>query len=358
MGEGSSWRERAAASRRLLGERAAGLADALDAQLGAQLEAPRWERVAEARVLVTGAGLAEGPARYMAGVMAQALGARARFVPLSALLGAPPPADMLIICSQGLSPNARLAMARVGEYPRALLITAAQDAQTCDEERAALAAWERAGGHVVRMALEPERGLLIRVIGPTVTCLVALQLIAAWGGPRWPLDAIPAAVRAARAAAQATAVAPEALLHGRLALVAAGEYGELCHGLRWKLLEGLWREVPPVFDVLQFAHGPLQGLFYHGLTLLALERAGDAALLERLERVLAPGRHQLVRLPAALPAPLSIFEHSAMLDWLVCEALSHTTRDLTRWPAQGQDGPLYGLSSCPRCDASPCRCAA
>jgi fructoselysine-6-P-deglycase FrlB-like protein len=364
-----SWHERALLSHALLRERSSSLAAALAAQLGAPPAAPDWSELEGERIVITGAGLAEGPARYMVGLMAQVLGARVRFVPLSAL-GAPgaPSADALIICSQGLSPNARIAMARVADFKRALLITAAQDASSCPDERLALTAWERAGGQVIRIALEPERGLLLRVIGPAVTCLVAAQLVSAWAeqvGERaasdWPLARLPQAVREAYQRAAELQIAPEALLHGRLALVATGDYVELCHGLRWKLLEGLWREVAPVFDALQFAHGPLQSMFYDEVLVLALAREGDAhdgALLDRLERVLVAPRHRVVRLSARLPAPLSIFEHGAALDALICHAVARTTRDLGAWPGLGLDGPLYGLAGCPACGQAPCACAA
>jgi hypothetical protein len=346
----------------LLRQRCAEVPDALVRQLDGPVEPPYWT---PSRVVVTGAGLAEGPARLLARLLVQQLAVAARFVPLSAFVAQQAPAaDQLIICSQRLSPNARLAMARVHDYADALLLTSQPDEASDAEEQRALIGWRMAGGQVAALALEPERGMLLRVVGPAVSSLAAIQLVAQWAKQAgqtldWPLSAIPDAARGGFAAGQRVTeqIAPQALLYGPLALITTGEYGELCHGLRWKLLEGLWRDVPPVFDALQFAHGPLQSLYHRAATLLALTQPGDDALMERLSQTLPP-HHQLIALPSALPSPLSLFAHSAALDALLCHALSQTLRDLSRWPGQGQDGPLYGLAACPRCDATPCRCAA
>lgn len=345
----------------LLRQRCAEVPDALARQLDGPVAQPHWT---PSRVVVTGAGLAEGPARLLAGLLAQQLGVAARFVPLSAFVAQQAPAaDQLIICSQRLSPNARLAMARITDYADALLLTSQPDEASDAEERRALIGWRMAGGQVVALPLEAERGMLLRVVGPAVSSLAALQLVAQWAEQAglaldWPLSALPDAAREGYAAGQRAAalIAPQALLYGPLALIAAGEHGELCHGLRWKLLEGLWREVPPVFDVLQFAHGPLQSMYHREATLLALTQPGDAPLMARLAQTLPP-HHKLIELPSALPSPLSLFAHSAALDALLCHALSQTPRDLSRWPGQGQDGALYGLAPCPRCDATPCGCS-
>src|SRR5690349_3132565 len=61
--------------------------------------------------ITSGVGSSEAHARYLAYLLAAEMGLPARFVPLSALSLAPPPTaahDVLIVFSQGLSPNARL----------------------------------------------------------------------------------------------------------------------------------------------------------------------------------------------------------------------------------------------------------
>ena len=82
------------------------------------------------------------------------------------------------------------------------------------------------------------------------------------------------------------------------------------------------------------------------MTLIALCGASDgtAPLLDRLERVLHPARHRLIRLSATTPGAMAVFEHGAGLDRLMISALEARPRDLNCWPAKGVDEPLYGLS--------------
>ena len=132
-------------------------------------------------------------------------------------------------------------------------------------------------------------------------------------------------------------------VEGREAAAAAIEGDPAAEGTqRADLLAGL-RE-PAQWDVLGFAHGPLQQAYRQPALLLGLRRPAEAVatLWPRLRRVLA-GQHMLLELPATLPAPLSLLEHQVQIGALVLEALRVVDWDLLRWPGQEQDLLLYGL---------------
>jgi hypothetical protein len=128
-----------------------------------------------------------------------------------------------------------------------------------------------------------------------------------------------------------------------IALVSVGMQPEWVQAHRWKLLETLLRGDPPVWEALQFAHGPLQSCYEQRLQLLVFEAGGASPLVGCLARTLHPGRHRLLRLSSTLPAPLAFFEHAATLDALLLTAVADTGRDLFEWPARDGDGPLYDL---------------
>ena len=131
-----------------------------------------------------------------------------------------------------------------------------------------------------------------------------------------------------------------------LAFLTSGEYGELTANLRYKVLEGLLAPLPPVWDLLHFAHGPFQQSFERRAVFVALTRrdaAREAELLACLAKMLVPERHTLVRLPAQLPGPLAIFEHEALLNHLMVAGIKARGIDQVRWPGRGLDGPLYNL---------------
>lgn len=331
----------------LLAARCAGVAEVLEAALAVPLpalllEGPLW---------FTGIGVAEGPARLCAEVGA-GLGLVSRFVPLSCFHGpsgetSPERAGTLVLFSQGLSPNARLALR--AKVARRVLITAVPPPKASDAPESAaaqVAQVERGGALVLRHGPLVEDQILLRVQGPAAASLLGLRLLvavarAAGRAPSWEglLPQVPAAVLAAAGVEEAAQA-----LHGPLAFVTSGGYGELCHGLRWKLLEGLWREEPPCWDVLQVAHGPLQSFYGGSMTLLGLRRPEEPeALYQRLRQVLVPARHALLLLPARLPAPLCFFEHDAQCNALLLRALQERPRDLRAWPARGRDQALYDL---------------
>jgi hypothetical protein len=301
---------------------------------------------------ITGAGGSEGPARILMALLAGSV--RARFVPLSAFAAGSParPGEGLVVMSQGLCPNARLALATQPSFARAVLVTslAADAAAPETDPRHAVHRFVDAGGVHLRHGpgLEPE--LLVRTVGPAVAALTAMRLadrIAPGAHDLGALAAIPAAVeRAADAGRRAADALPAALPEG-IALVTAGALQDLAHGLRWKLLETLGMGDPPVWDVLQLAHGPFQQFYERTLLCCTLESpsAHDRALFDRLQGMLVPGRHAVVRLAATLAPPLGWFEHDAQLNQLVLAILRRRPRNLRDWPGKGKDALLYGLGT-------------
>jgi len=320
----------------LLASRCAALPEALRGALACDVPEP------VGRVVATGVGLSEGPARFLVAI-ANERGCPALYLPLSEL-AAPRlrvEGDTLFVFSQGLSPNARFALAHLGAFRKSVLVTSvAPDASAPPNSPAWTAACARArGAELVVLPPREEPELLVRVLGPAIATLAAALAFRLPG-----LEAVPDAYARALAAPPATIVRGGAVQP--IALVASGRYAEGCHGLRCKLLEGLLVPEPPIWDLLQIPHGPLQSFYERVQTLLVLERAEphERPLLDRLAALLVPERHALVRLPSTLPGMLAWFEHDALLNALVVAAVRELGRDLTRWPAQGRDGALYDLA--------------
>lgn len=297
--------------------------------------------------MVTGLGASEGPARVLVAVLAE-LGLAAVFSPASAFLTPnPPPGDVLVIVSQQLSPNARIPLRCRARYAEVVLITALDPAR--DERARELAA---DGVRFVRHGPEREERLLLRVLGPAAASVVAVRaalaaVAAAGAPPAWAaaLADVPRAVEAALARGEQKGGA--ALFDDWAALVCGGGCTEVLQLARVKLVEGLGLVDPPVWDACGVVHGPFQAFFERPLTLLYFHRRGDPGgvfLRERLAASVVPERHRMWVHEGTLPGPLILFEHDAAVLGLVLAELTARPRNLIRWPGQGADKPVYGVS--------------
>ncbi len=348
MGSGRGGAVTAPSAEEILRARAAELTTCLRAIAA---EVTPAERTRESFV-VTGIGASEGPARAMAALLRATWSVRATFVPLSTFATGEPRAhgDVLVVFSQSLSPNACLALSRAPEFARAILFTSTTEAPHEGARRALDRFRER--GHVVKLperegaaadAIAREHGTLVRTLGPCAAMLAGALHVGA--ATRDDVPALLAAIETAPARAHAATInVRDTELEGRVAFVTAGGYGELCTGICALWLEALYVPRPPMWDVLEIAHGPFQALYDSPILLVALEREdAEAELFDRLGQMLVPERHTLVRLSSALSPPLASLDHFAQAHELVCRALRARPRDLHAWPGSGRDGPLYDV---------------
>jgi hypothetical protein len=315
-----------------LAERVGAVAAEVERAMAVPLVLPH-EVLACRRWITTGVGASEGPARLLASRL-RAGGRVADFAPVSSFADGAPPADACVVVSQGLSPNARLPLARIGSYARTVLVTTVD----ADDLRAR-------GVIVVQHGPAAEGDLLLRVVGPAAANATVLRIAAAVGAGDDGGDVGEALATAGARAKRALGDADAAALFDLAGLVAAGADAELAEGLRHKLLEGLGISEPPVWDVCSIVHGPLQSFYERDATLVLLERDGRRTdLTDRLTRVLLP-RHRVVRLRSALPGALALLDWDLQLDHLVLAALRARPRDLVDWPGKGRDAPLYDLGT-------------
>ena len=298
----------------------------------------------DTRWISTGAGSSEGPARLLATLL-RAEGLVADFTPISSFIEAAPPADVCVVVSQRLSPNALVPLARAGAYRHVLLVT------TLDEGDLARAAPRAGDVRLLKHGPRDEDGLLLRLIGPAAASATILRLVREVANRLAPEshapDVAPALESARDRASKAMLGIDPRALFDVAGLVAVGTDVALCEGLRHKLLEGLGRAHPPIWDLCALVHGPLQSFYERTATLVLFERetAGSrtSELPSLLARVLHPDRHNLVRLRSALPGPHALLDFDLQLDHLVLEALRAQPRDLVEWPGKGRDAPLYDL---------------
>jgi hypothetical protein len=278
----------------------------------------------------TGIGASEAPARILAEALV-ARGVPSRFVPLSAFALTPPSGDSLVVFSQGLSPNAHLPLAAAERFARRYVVTSVDPS-----DGAALEPFVAAGFTPLVAPPREERGLLVRLVGPVVAALLALR----WGGEKITGAEAADAYRRGRAR-------PGVVLEPS-ALVLAGVSPEHAHLYRWRLLETLLAGDPCMWDVLQIAHGPLQAFHDEACALLAFEHGSGAALVDRLEAILVPGRHVLHRLRAEAPcAACALFELVGVLDSCLVTTLRARPRELRLARFAGLDAPLYSLRRAP-----------
>ena len=366
------------AGQRLLAERLAATPALVRATLAGPAPLLPWHPGRVRRVVATGVGASAAHARLLVALLEEA-GLAARFAPLTSFTAPPPEdasADAIVVFSQGLSPNARLALARPERWAAVLVVTAvpatpAQRGEPGDaaappsgelgERQAALDAVVARGGGVYRVPAAEEYGTLLRVSGPLVGAAAAIVLartiVRGAGGTTAGLLAVDGAsaddARAAIDAAITGAEREHAALDARAlgagcGVLASGTYGEVLGNVQATVQEGLLVPAPPVWDLLGFAHGPFQEVVMRDATLLALTRAGapgEAALLDRLETMLVPGRHRLARLNATLPGALALLEHQALVAALVLRAIEERNIDQVEFPGRGADRVLYDVTS-------------
>lgn len=306
-------------------------------------------------MLVCGVGLSEGPARVLAELASRRVGLAARYVPLSRFaIGAPEVESCtLVVFSQGVCPNALLALRAAARAEQALVVTGLEEDELvarCPQLGPALE-----GGRLAVLTISPERedGLLLRVQTPAVAHLTAFRLADALaervGAPRFGLGLreVPEAVAALRdQRLKDSPLDPAHWLAHPIALVSVGETTELLQGLSWKLMEGLWRPLPPVFEALQYAHGPFQAYYGKPLHLIALFAGASPALraiATQLFEVARGAGHSVEAVWAVHADERAYFEFDAYLNRRLIDALHTVDRDLSRWPGHGLDGPLYGF---------------
>jgi creatinine amidohydrolase len=317
--------------------------------------------------VASGAGSSLEHARLLCALLAAAGAPAARLAPPSALLAPPGPGareTLLVVFSQGLSPNGRALLAHARAWRRVLLVTGVAPEAEDAERAAALAQLAEAGGRVLRLPAPREAGLLLRVIGPLLGAWAAIEMAGclarahARDAPApLPAERVCAALDAAAERGRALrARLPRDPLAGELAILAGAAVAPGASALARKLLEGLLVPLPAVWDLVDFAHGGFQQLFARRATLLAPlapEARSDAALLARAEAMLDPARHRVLRLEARLPAPFALLEHEVTLNELLADAIEARGIDPARWPGRDRDAPLYALSSPPEADPAP-----
>lgn len=310
------------------------------------------------RFVITGTGSSEAHARYLAMLLNLYTDRAATYVPLSGFTTADSQAfsgKTLVVFSQGVSPNAQIAINRRSDFAHTVLFSATSPAAARaagKQDRAALLErLQSEGGDWVEFPLAEEYTTLIRMVGPMAGYLAALQFVAQLDSCRFPapkaeqilplLQALPPAELR-----EAMLRLPSAFSQG-FNLVTAAPISDFAQNLACKFMEGLYWPCPPISDFLQFAHGPFQQMNAHPKPVIILQgnEAMETEMVQRSVRMLQDvglGAY-VVRVEA--PPLFSIFGFEAALNQLIFPVMRRLRVNQIQWPGKGRDDLLYGF--CP-----------
>ena len=313
---------------------------------------------ASRRFIITGTGSSEAHARYLTMLLNLHTDRAAAYLSLSGFTLAEPASfagATLVVFSQGLSPNAQIALRRRGEFAHRILFTSTTPATARNAGKPDRAALLQeildTGGELIEFPLAEEYTTLIRFVGPMAGYLAALQFAAALDGSRLHcptaaqilplLDTLPPANLMA-----AMKRTPHTFQAG-FNLVTAAPISDYAQNLACKFMEGVYWPCPPISDFLQFAHGPFQEMNAHPKPVIILQggSAIESEMVDRSVRMLHEvGLEAFVIRVTGSPLH-AIFGFEAALNALVFEVMIHLGVDQINWPGKGRDDLLYGF--CP-----------
>lgn len=314
--------------------------------------------LASERFIVTGTGSSEAHARYLATLLNLHTDRAAAYLPLSGFVDSPPAnfaGKTLIVFSQGVSPNAQIALQRRADFAHAILFSATtpQAAEQAGKpDRAQLLRdLQSDGGELVEFPLAEEYTTLIRFVGPMAGYLSALQFAGQFRESRVPLPDVQSLAPLLQAKApqelrDAMCNLPSAFTAG-FNLITAAPISDYSQNLACKFMEGLFWACPGISDFLQFAHGPFQQMTAHPKPAIVLQGdgRGELEMVQRSVAMLRGVGASAYVLKVDAPPLLSIFGFEAALNDAVFTTMRHLRVDQVNWPGKGRDDLLYGF--CP-----------
>lgn len=314
--------------------------------------------LASNRFIVTGTGSSEAHARYLTMLLNLHTDRTACYLPLSGFTAQHRQAfegKTLVVFSQGVSPNAQIALRRRNDFSHTVLFSATTPAAALaagkNDRAALLQALLNEGGDLIEFPLAEEYTTLIRFVGPVAGYLACLQFTAQLVSCRFKVPPATDILRLLNAAPPAALL--EAMIHtpARFAagftLVTAAPISEFAQNLACKFMEGVFWPCPAISDFLQFAHGPFQQTTAHPHPVVILQ--GDAPVeAELVDRSLSMLREvglDAYVIPIDAPPLISIFGFESALNRLVLTLINRFGIDQINWPGKGRDDQLYGF--CP-----------
>ncbi len=312
--------------------------------------------------VITGVGSSEAHARFLVYLIHTYSRATAEYRPLSAFLkDAPRNARHagLVVFSQGLSPNAAIALQYHRHFAHTVLFTAPLAAlqAEADIDRSQLIE-SLIQSHCVTfvpVGEDTERGLLLRVVGPAAAYIAAIE----WLHCTYPLG--PKLIRKTsletclQQALQAALPLPaeDFLIHAQqkgILIIGAAPEIEYAQNLAYKLTEGLNIPHVRIQEALGFAHGPFHSMRGNPansplVILLAHTEEKNKALLSRVQSLLTHCNTPIFSLTTDLPEPYRILAYELTLNQWVLKIIEAIGLNLRQWPGKGEDLPLYDLRS-------------
>ncbi|MCF3651983.1 creatininase [Synoicihabitans lomoniglobus] len=314
--------------------------------------------LASERFIVTGTGSSEAHARYLATLFNLHTDRAAAYLPLSGFVDAPAAnfaGKTLVVFSQGVSPNAQIALQRGRDFAHTILFSAttpeAAEAAGKPDRAQLLRHLIQRGGELIEFPLAEEYTTLIRFVGPLAGYLATLQFAAQFPRSRVPVPSAETLlplleVKAPPALREAMCQLPSAFAGG-FNVITAAPISDYSQNLACKFMEGLYWNCPAISDFLQFAHGPFQQMTAHPKPAIILQGdgPGEAEMVQRSVNMLRGVGAGAYVIQVDAPPLLSIFGFESALNDLVFAVMRHLSIDQVNWPGKGRDDLLYGF--CP-----------
>ncbi len=327
-----------------------------------QWEEPHGKRTSappHAHWVITGVGSSEAHARFLVHLIHTYSRATAEYRPLSAFLERPPMNAHhagLIVFSQGLSPNACLALRQHQHFAHTILFSAPIASILEDATEAmGLLVEQLIQSHSVTwvpFGEDTERGLLVRTLGPISGYLAAIEWLQNTYPPG-PKKISKVLFQDSLEQAMTTPLPFPAkkLLHkiqeGEVFVMGASPEIEYSQNLAYKLIESLFLIHVRPQEILSFVHGSFQSLRYSQKkpVCLLLDQGSHKKqnLIERLQDLIDKLKGTSLFLRTNLPAPYTILAYELMLGQWTQQLLEETRLDIKNWPGKGEDPVLYEI---------------
>ena len=316
---------------------------------------------------VTGIGSSEAHARYLTLLLNLHTNRQAIFVGFTAFTTTPMTNtshsdQIMILFSQGLSPNAQMVLKYGDKYfSHVLLFTSLNN-----EQLARKCPWIQSSKvETIQFPLYDEYTTLIRVIGPACGFLAGILFIQKLSNKNFIQSDRLQEASLITSQTFSRSLLRQAMLddrdqqfsHGPFYLILSSPLIDVSQNIAYKFVEGLYWSAPTVCDYLQFAHGPYQQLRSlanrQSAIVCIVDQSNqlDAALERRLRQMVERQdeehrRINVYTLPLYSSSSIiySIFETEMQFNQLVYDVMCARRCDQINWPGKGEDQPLYEFS--------------